>query len=118
MPIPALTIPSLDGDCTSFLRKKLRKGGETGKVDGTERFAVEAETTKSVFCAPLWQECPQKIKIGGYIWLYLVIFTAIWLSSRLNLARVFGLGTCCAFLVFFFETVNAKSQSRQGATRL
>jgi hypothetical protein len=53
--------------------------------------------------------------------LYLVIFGYIYFNLvklGLALAPVFGLGACCAFLVFFFGEVNAKSQRRQDATRL
>jgi hypothetical protein len=70
-----LNIPFLDGVVNGFFAFL------TGK-DWPQKIKKDRkEETKRVFCAPLWQECPQKIKIGGLIWLYLLIFTYIWLNS-------------------------------------
>jgi len=65
---------------------------------------------ESVFCAALWQECAQKIKIGGYIWLYLVIFTAIWRNSGSSWRRYLDWAPLALFLVFFFVEVSDKGK--------
>ena len=63
-----------------------------------EALRGEAEATNSVFSVtPAWQKCPQKIKIGGYIWLYLPQFGAtpahpsagFWIGRLLRFFGVF-----------------------------
>ena len=48
----------------------------------------------------------------------MVIFTAIWCNSGSTCAGLWGLGACCAFLVFFFVEVSDKGKPSSSAQPL